>query len=109
MLLSLLLACPPVDDGPSLYATADHAPSLHPDDIEALQVLRDRALLDAYDIVFFNCGSAALSWVNGFPKVKQNLREWVLDGGSGDRRRLHRASAWTVVLWRRCHLLRRCR
>lgn len=39
MLLSLLLACPPADDGPSLYATADLAPSLHADDIEALDHL----------------------------------------------------------------------
>ena len=39
MLLSLLIACPPIEDGPSLYATAEHAPSLHPDDIAALDHL----------------------------------------------------------------------
>jgi len=54
----------------------------HPDDIEALQILRDPARLAEYHILFFNCGSASLRWVNGFPEVRQNLRNFVLAGGS---------------------------
>ena len=54
----------------------------HPDDIEALQVLRDPVQLGQYDIIFFNCGSAALKWVNGYPEITTNLRDFVNDGGS---------------------------
>ncbi|MBT9555178.1 MAG: carboxypeptidase regulatory-like domain-containing protein [Myxococcales bacterium] len=53
-----------------------------PDDIEALQVLRDPAKLAAYEILFFNCGSAALKWATGYPEIAENLREFVEDGGS---------------------------
>jgi hypothetical protein len=51
-------------------------------DIEAVQVLRDPARLGAFQILFFNCASAPLSWVHQFPEIGQNLRDFVLAGGS---------------------------
>jgi len=53
-----------------------------PEDIEAVQVLRDPARLAAYRILFFDCGSAALPWVRRFPEIGRNLRDFVLAGGS---------------------------
>jgi hypothetical protein len=52
------------------------------EDIEAVQVLRDPTLLADYRILFFDCGSAALRWVRSFPDIGQNLRQFVIDGGS---------------------------
>lgn len=53
-----------------------------PDEIEAVQVLRDPQRLADYRILFFDCGSAALPWVRMFPEIGQNLREFVIAGGS---------------------------
>lgn len=53
-----------------------------PEDIEAVQVLRDPARLSAYRVLFFDCGSAALKWVRRFPEIGQNLRAFVMAGGS---------------------------
>jgi hypothetical protein len=53
-----------------------------PEDIEAVEVLRDPARLSAYRILFFDCGSAALGWVRRFPEIGQNLRQFVIAGGS---------------------------
>ncbi|NUN14860.1 MAG: carboxypeptidase regulatory-like domain-containing protein [Myxococcales bacterium] len=53
-----------------------------PDDIEAVQVLRDPTKLAAFRILFFNCGSAALNYVHSYPEIKNNLKEFVLAGGS---------------------------
>lgn len=53
-----------------------------PDDIEAVQVLRDPALLAQYKVLFFNCGSAPLKYVHSYPEIADNLREFVLGGGS---------------------------
>lgn len=55
---------------------------INPADIEAVQVLRDPVLLAQYKILFFNCGSAALKYVNMFPEIEDNLRDFVLAGGS---------------------------
>ncbi|MCC6622308.1 MAG: carboxypeptidase regulatory-like domain-containing protein [Deltaproteobacteria bacterium] len=51
-------------------------------DIEAVQVLRDPARLAAYRILFFDCGSAALGWVDKFPEIGTNLYDFVMGGGS---------------------------
>ncbi len=51
-------------------------------DIPALQLLRDPAQLAAYDLIFFNCGSAAIKWVKGYPEIKKNLADFVVAGGS---------------------------
>ena len=53
-----------------------------PETIEAVKLLRDPTQLAAYDILFFNCGSAALDWVHAFPEIGANLRDFVLAGGS---------------------------
>lgn len=53
-----------------------------PDEIEAVQVLRDPLRLADFRILFFDCGSAALSWVRRYPEIGRNLREFVLAGGS---------------------------
>lgn len=60
----------------------EHFNDTPPEDIEAVQVLRDPARLAAFRILFFDCGSAALSWVRRFPEIGRNLREFVLAGGS---------------------------
>ncbi len=60
----------------------DYFNDVDPDTIPALTLLRTPAELAKYRIIFFNCGSAALSWATGYPEVAQNLREFVLDGGS---------------------------
>lgn len=60
----------------------DYFNDVDPDTIEALQVLRSPEKLAAYKILFFNCGSAALGWVNGYPEIAKNLRAFVLAGGS---------------------------
>jgi|GEM_PF-1017799 len=54
----------------------------HPDDIEAVQMLRDPAWLNQYKIIFFNCGSAAQDWVNMYPEIGTNLNQFVNQGGS---------------------------
>lgn len=53
-----------------------------PDAIEALQVLRDPDALAAYKILFFNCASKPLDWVQDYPEIGDNLRDFVLAGGS---------------------------
>lgn len=57
---------------------ADVAPA----DIEAFQVLMDPLLLGQYQILFFNCGSAAQDWITDFPQIRQNLAAFVESGGS---------------------------
>ncbi len=44
-----------------------------PQDIEAVQVLRDPDLLAQHQILFFNCGSAALEYVHLFPLYASDL------------------------------------
>jgi len=51
-------------------------------DIEAVKVLRDPARLSAYRILFFDCGSAALGWVDRYPEIATNLYDFVMGGGS---------------------------
>ncbi|MBM4397968.1 MAG: carboxypeptidase regulatory-like domain-containing protein [Deltaproteobacteria bacterium] len=53
-----------------------------PKDIEAFQVLSDPVELARFDILFFDCGSAAIKWVSGYPDIRTNLRNYVLFGGS---------------------------
>ena len=53
-----------------------------PDTIEAVQVLRSEELLSQYQILFFNCGSAALEYVHMYPEIGKNLKAFVLAGGS---------------------------
>jgi len=60
----------------------DYFDDVPAEDIEAVQVLRDPARLSAYRLLFFDCGSAALSWVREFPEIGQNLRDFVYGGGS---------------------------
>lgn len=55
---------------------------VNPDEIEAVQVLRDPVKLASFRILFFNCGSAALNYVHAYPEIKNNLKEFVLGGGS---------------------------
>lgn len=52
------------------------------EDIDAVKLLRDPTQLAAYDVIFFNCGSAALNWVKTFPEIGDNLAQFVLAGGS---------------------------
>ena len=52
------------------------------EDIEAFQLLLDPAKLDKYDIIFFNCGSVALDWINDEQIIRQNVKNFVLAGGS---------------------------
>lgn len=54
----------------------------NPKDIEAVKLLMDPKALAAYDILFFNCGSAAQKWATGFPEIAKNLKQFVLNGGS---------------------------
>ncbi len=51
------------------------------EDIEAYQLLTDKEKLAAYDILFFDCGSAALGWVKN-QEIGENLAWFVLQGGS---------------------------
>jgi hypothetical protein len=51
-------------------------------DIEAWQVLQDPMKLAEYQILFFNCGSAPIAWVSGYPEIRQNIKNFVLFGGS---------------------------
>lgn len=55
---------------------------VNPKDIEAVQVLRDAEKLAQYDILMFNCGSAALNYANDFPEIRTNLFQFVMAGGS---------------------------
>ena len=64
------------------YFKDDFFNDVPPDEIEAVQVLRDPIKLAAYKILFFNCASAPLEWVHGFPEIKQNLADFVYNGGS---------------------------
>ncbi len=54
MILALLIACTGPDDGPSLYATADHAPSLHADDIAALDHLGPTVIDDGVNFSVYS-------------------------------------------------------
>jgi hypothetical protein len=56
--------------------------NVNPKDIEAVKVLRDPKELAKFDILFFNCGSAAMKYANEFPEIGKNLKQFVLDGGS---------------------------
>jgi len=56
--------------------------AIQPKDIEAVQVLRDPTKLSKFDVIFFNCGSAAQKYVNQFPEIAKNLKAFVLAGGS---------------------------
>jgi len=49
---------------------------------EAVQFLLDPAWLAQYNILILNCGSAYQKWVVEFPDIEDNLRDWVLLGGS---------------------------
>ena len=60
----------------------DYFNDVNPDDIEAVQLLRDLDALKKYQILFFNCGSAGLKYVNSYPEISDNLRQFVLEGGS---------------------------
>lgn len=53
-----------------------------PKTIEAVQLLRDYNQLKQYQIVFFNCGSAAMNYANMFPEIAKNLKDFVHNGGS---------------------------
>ncbi len=55
---------------------------VNPKDIDAVKVLRNPAALSQFDIIFFNCGSAAQSYVHMFPDIAKNLKAFVLGGGS---------------------------
>lgn len=61
---------------------ADYFAGVAPEKIEAFQVLNDPMQLAQYDILFFNCGSAPIKWVSSYPTIRQNLRNYVLFGGS---------------------------
>jgi len=52
------------------------------DQIEAVKLLRDPELLAQYDLIFFNCGSAALKLVQKYQELADNLQQFVLAGGS---------------------------
>jgi hypothetical protein len=52
------------------------------DQIEAVKLLRDPELLAEYDMIFFNCGSAALKIVQKYQEIADNLQQFVLAGGS---------------------------
>ncbi len=47
-----------------------------------MQALRSKEKVAAYRILFFNCGSAVLKWVNAYPDIGHKLRGFVLAGGS---------------------------
>ena len=49
---------------------------------ETVQFLRDPDWLAQYNILILNCGSAYQKWVVEFPDIVDNLRDWVLLGGS---------------------------
>lgn len=53
-----------------------------PKTIEAVQVLRDYDKLKQYQVLFFNCGSAAQKYVDMFPEIAKNLKDFVNNGGS---------------------------
>jgi len=57
-------------------------PPVPSDQIEAVKMLRDPALLSQYDMVFFNCGSAAIKYVQKYQEIRENLMNFVLAGGS---------------------------
>lgn len=61
---------------------SDYFDDVPPDEIEAVQVLRDPARLAPYEILFFDCASAPLAWVREFPEIGKNLSDFVLAGGS---------------------------
>ncbi len=64
-----------------------------PEEIEAVKLLLDPDRLAAYDILFFNCGSEYVDWVDQVPAIGENLKDFVHDGGSiyaSDR-------AWALV------------
>ncbi len=50
--------------------------------VEAVKLLLDPEWLAQYNILIFNCGSAYLKWVDEFPDIQENVRDWVLMGGS---------------------------
>jgi hypothetical protein len=52
------------------------------DQIEAVKLLRDPVKLAEFDLIFFNCGSAALKYVDKYQEIRDNLRDFVLSGGS---------------------------
>ena len=56
--------------------------NVSPADIPAVKTLRDPSLLAKFDVLFFNCGSAALNYANQFPEIGKNLNQFVLAGGS---------------------------
>ncbi len=53
-----------------------------PKTIEGVQVLLDYAKLKQYQVLFFNCGSAAQKWANAYPEIAKNLKDFVHNGGS---------------------------
>lgn len=61
---------------------ADFDANTPPKDIEACKVLRDLNQLKAYKILFFNCGSEVKEWMADYPEITQNLKNFVLQGGS---------------------------
>ena len=56
--------------------------NIDPKTIEAVQVLRDYDKLKQFQVLFFNCGSAAMKYVDMFPEIAKNLKDFVLNGGS---------------------------
>lgn len=56
--------------------------NVDPKTIEAVQVLRDFDKLKQYEVLFFNCGSAAMKYANMFPEIGKNIKTFVHNGGS---------------------------
>ena len=52
------------------------------ENVEAVKLLLEPTSLAKYNILILNCGSAYLKWVEEFPEIVDNVRDWVLQGGS---------------------------
>jgi hypothetical protein len=52
------------------------------DKIEGVKILREKDALKKYDILFMNCGSWHWKVLSQFPEVKDNIKNFVLGGGS---------------------------